>query len=718
MKKMVLVCILSLFCMGNLLLSSLPQEIVVGYHEDFPPYFYEENGRVIGIFPEMINEAVEVIGIKIKYKEFPWKELVDSAKKGDIDAVIPLFKTKKRMESLIFPINGIALGESYFFTRKNVNINYTGDLHNLKPYTIGIVEGYSYGEEFEDAHYLKKVTCPNDEALLENLMKDRVQVVLGAKRVIEFYARKLGVSDKIIHLKHPSITRVLYVAFSKAKGHQELADRFSGAIEELRIKGKHQEILKKYGCGDYIAFFRELTIGCDNEDYPPYSYWENDQITGVCPEIINKAAEIIGVKVRYKGLKWKDFINHLEKGDIDAVVPLFKTKKRLEFLYYPDNGLVAEKNHFFTLKNSGISYFGDLRDLKGIPIGAVMNYSYGENFDNAEYLTKIFFHSVEALVEKLNKGEVKIGIGNDRVIKYFAKKTGISEKIKFLKPLLPRESLYLAFSKYKGEGYEKLARSFSYAVEELRKDGQYQEILKMHGIEKHTVTLAADNWQPYYGNDVSGYGPIAEIITEAFKRAGYEVKIDFVPWANLLDKVKKGKYDAGFAASYDNERRKKYYFSKLIAKSSPIVFCKKKEADTKGLEDLTPYRIGVVRGSTYYPGFDNAVDLKKIKSNSDEVNIRNLLKGNLDLVIVDKLHVQYLLKNVFSIKERSQIELLDYYPGKKEVRQELHLLISKESEDAEQIRIDFNYGLKQVLKDRTFDRILTKHGVYNEIRKK
>ena len=77
----------------------------------------------------------------------------------------------------------------------------------------------------------------------------------------------------------------------------------------------------------------------------------------------------------------------------------------------------------------------------------------------------------------------------------------------------------------------------------------------------------------------------------------------------------------------------------------PLVFCKKKGADVsyKTLQDLKPYRIGVVRGYVNTPEFDAADYLRKDIANSDELNLRKLLKGRVDLVVIDKFTAQHIL---------------------------------------------------------------------------
>jgi polar amino acid transport system substrate-binding protein len=137
------------------------------------------------------------------------------------------------------------------------------------------------------------------------------------------------------------------------------------------------------------------------------------------------------------------------------------------------------------------------------------------------------------------------------------------------------------------------------------------------------------------------------------------------------------------------------------------------------LEDLQNYRIGVERGFAYPWDFNNAFGLQCIAANSAEANIYHLLQGNLDLIIIDKLYAQHILSKM-STDVRDRLESLSLFPGKNKESafQDIYLVISRESKNGPQVIIDFNYGLKQIKDDGAFERILKKHGIYNEISKK
>ncbi len=132
---------------------------------------------------------------------------------------------------------------------------------------------------------------------------------------------------------------------------------------------------------------KELVIGKPDTDYPPF-HWtdESGNVTGICPDIISEAAELIGVyKITYEKYPWKRMLENAENGDVDAVMPLFNTPERSKYLFFPEEELSYEVNVFFTLQDSDIKYSGDFQELALYRIGSLRGYSYGSLFDNADF---------------------------------------------------------------------------------------------------------------------------------------------------------------------------------------------------------------------------------------------------------------------------------------------------------------------------------------------
>lgn len=221
------------------------------------------------------------------------------------------------------------------------------------------------------------------------------------------------------------------------------------------------------------------------------------------------------------------------------------------------------------------------------------------------------------------------------------------------------------------------------------------------------ITLATLEWPPYVGEELEDYGFTSEIVTASFERMGYEVKIEFMPWARVLQEVEQGHYDAGFPAYYSEERANTYFLTDAFVEG-PVVFYKQagENITYTTLEDLKPYRIGVVLGYVNTPEFDAADYLQKDAANNDEQNLKKLLLNRLDLVVIDRFVAASIIDQ--SIPEAK--DSLDFLSPPLEVKT-LHVILSRNTENAEQKLKDFHEGLQQIIADGTFAQIMEKHGM-------
>lgn len=219
-------------------------------------------------------------------------------------------------------------------------------------------------------------------------------------------------------------------------------------------------------------------------------------------------------------------------------------------------------------------------------------------------------------------------------------------------------------------------------------------ILTVCAQQEKTVTLASLDWEPYIGTKLPKQGCVAQIATEAFKTQGYQVKIDFLPWARAVASAKEGTHDGLFPEYYDEERLKDFVYSQPF-KGGPVGFLKRKDAKITyaTLEDLKPYKIGVVRGYVNTVEFDKATYLKKEEVDADLQNLKKLNAGRLDLIVIDKYVASYLAKQELGA-DAVNFEFLS--PPLEE--KSLYIAFSKKAPDSAAKLSAFNKGLEAITK--------------------
>jgi polar amino acid transport system substrate-binding protein len=220
------------------------------------------------------------------------------------------------------------------------------------------------------------------------------------------------------------------------------------------------------------------------------------------------------------------------------------------------------------------------------------------------------------------------------------------------------------------------------------------------------LEIAATEYPPYYGKDLENGGFLTEIVVEALKRAGYDAEIKFLPWTRAFEGTKAGKHDGLYSVWYRKEREEWCVYSDPIPPANETGFYKRKDKDIsfKTIEDLKPYTIGVGRGYGLPPGFEEA-SLKISRVKDDEVSLRKLHKGRVDLVLTDRILAKFIIDT--KIPEAvTDLEWMDP-PVQVEIQ---HLVFSKKAGDYAARLVAFNRGLAEIKADGTLKAIMAKHG--------
>jgi len=211
------------------------------------------------------------------------------------------------------------------------------------------------------------------------------------------------------------------------------------------------------------------------EEYPPYEYIEDGVVKGMNMDIIREAFKRMGINPTFEPRPWKRALFELKAGEILALSSGFKTKEREHFAVYPDAPLGTETNVIITTVDRNFEIRA-LDDLKGLNLGVVREYVYGEPFESIHGLTKIKAQSSEQLLLMVLNGRMDVAIGNKAVFRYLAKQMHAENRIKIIYEV-GSEPLYLMFSKQRGAKAEALARDFGAAVNGMVKDGTFKRIV-------------------------------------------------------------------------------------------------------------------------------------------------------------------------------------------------------------------------------------------------
>lgn len=217
----------------------------VAYTKWFP-YTYTDGAEASGFELDTFKAVCKRMGVGVSFQELPWERCLLQLEQGKVDAVISMLPTKRRQEYAIFPDENISVSKVAFFSLKESKVVFNGDYDNLKPYRVGVVRGFSYGEEFDHVKGMKKDYSVDTSMLLRKLLAGRDSLAAGNVFVIGAKAAEMGVKDDLKFYSPPIHSSKLYVGFSKKQATREFCDRFSEELKAFKQTDNYDVILRKY----------------------------------------------------------------------------------------------------------------------------------------------------------------------------------------------------------------------------------------------------------------------------------------------------------------------------------------------------------------------------------------------------------------------------------------------------------------------------------------
>ncbi len=226
-------------------------------------------------------------------------------------------------------------------------------------------------------------------------------------------------------------------------------------------------------------------------DFPPYEFTNKNEIDGITVSIVREVFKRMNQPVFMEQLPWSRALLYLKKGEIDGLFEILKKAEREQFADYSKVVLMSERVSLFVLRDSNITFDGDLSKLKNYRFGVRQDFSYGPKFDQAiknkviPKISKLVY--AEKLLIMLSYGRIDILIGDRYGIPYqkmrLNKKVRDSNKYKNIKRLSPdvqSTPAYMAFSKKRN--LSNVRDNFDKVLLEMKKDGTYSEIIIDWGV--------------------------------------------------------------------------------------------------------------------------------------------------------------------------------------------------------------------------------------------
>lgn len=186
-----------------------------------------------------------------------------------------------------------------------------------------------------------------------------------------------------------------------------------------------------------------LKIGAD--PFPPYQYIDkNGRIDGSDYKMVKSIIDKMGYQAKYLIKEWSVIEKMFNEKEIDIVFQVQKTLEREKRWYFSEKFRDAVTSIITSLDNTNYHTINDLL-VEHDKLGVISNYQYGDIIDSIDTRKKVYFKSLEELLEHVNNGKVAFGVVDLGVYNY-VNKDNIYTNIKIIDSLNFNRPLYVAFN--------------------------------------------------------------------------------------------------------------------------------------------------------------------------------------------------------------------------------------------------------------------------------
>ena len=213
--------------------------IVVNVDEANPPFMFSLNGRAAGVYPELMTAVFADMNVQVVILTKPWRRALAEIDAGKA-AVGGIYKNSERLKRYDYS-DAMFVERVNIYSRKADPMRYAS-LADLKGKRVGVIRGWSYGDEFDEARKSGAMQLEDVNADVQNFAKldaGRLDAVLAIAEAAEPQLRQFP----SVQLAATLVENPTYLAFNKSAGRQAFIERFNAALSRLKLNGTMKRLV-------------------------------------------------------------------------------------------------------------------------------------------------------------------------------------------------------------------------------------------------------------------------------------------------------------------------------------------------------------------------------------------------------------------------------------------------------------------------------------------
>ncbi len=235
------------------LLCALPvvaQTPIIIESPESHPYAYRVEGRMSGLFYDLVTEAFRRADRPLEIHLIPWARAMEDVRQGRADGMFVLYKTPERERDFTFPDQALTELRERIFVRRTARFEYMEDFSNFDGRRVGMlnytVHGAKLSQALDSRRIISKVEASTYESLVEMLASNRLDIAIGVDDAIIDAVLSQKVEDKIREIEPAIDTIPAYLVFARDLRLADVAADFDRAMRSMKEDGTYDRIVAAY----------------------------------------------------------------------------------------------------------------------------------------------------------------------------------------------------------------------------------------------------------------------------------------------------------------------------------------------------------------------------------------------------------------------------------------------------------------------------------------
>ncbi|SMX29324.1 Cystine-binding periplasmic protein precursor [Pelagimonas phthalicica] len=215
--------------------------------------------------------------------------------------------------------------------------------------------------------------------------------------------------------------------------------------------------------------------------FEPFNYTKDGIYMGIDVQILNEAANMVGVTLKHHPSPWKRALLDFEAGHLDAVFQITPTAERFK-KWNMVGPFRKTRTVFLTKTDSPFQDIQSVDDLDGHVVGVVAGFTYESRFDSHPGITREASKDDYTNVRKLLLGRAEIVVGGYATLAHVVRELNATDELRFLPTALIEQDRYIVFRR--GEVGDSQAQRMQEALEQMQASGRIQDIIQSHLVRE------------------------------------------------------------------------------------------------------------------------------------------------------------------------------------------------------------------------------------------